>query len=251
MEVQQKKMNSKEVKAEMLSHALYRLHYMAAVTEYGGKGVMGVADIFTVHTSGYTHEFEVKVTKADLAGEIETIQYLLNAQTELGQEPKKYFAKSDKHRIYLNGPRTELYKDFALRPNKFSFVVPVELSEYAKAALKSTPYGLYVVTSGPECYLKADFLHKDKVESEVLENILHKACIEVDTLRRQVARGSVCPGCYSKLPGRCESCDNRIKNERKYRKASNVCFAKVEGVPYGEERSNAFKACMTEQGITT
>jgi hypothetical protein len=243
-------MNSKQVKSEMLAHALYRLHYMAAVTEYGGKGVLGVADIIAVHQSGYSHEFEVKVTKADLAGELETIKYLLDPQTELGQEPKKYLAKSDKHRIYINGPSNETYAQLELRPNKFSFVVPVELSEYAKAALKNTPYGLYVIKSGPECSLKADYLHKEKVTSELLEDILHKACMEVETLRRQVARGSVCPGCYSALPGRCESCDNKIKNERKYRKASNLCFAKVENVPYGQERSEAFKVCMTEQGIS-
>jgi hypothetical protein len=66
-----------------------------------------------------------------------------------------------------------------LRPNRFSFVVSEELSDFAKEGLQGTPYGLYVCEStGPVSMKRAEYLHRQEAPRDVVLNILHKACVE-------------------------------------------------------------------------
>lgn len=217
-------MKSAEVKAKMLGQIMYGSHYSACVTEYGGYGVTGVADLFGIRDNGYSHEFEVKVSRQDLMGELNSIQAVLN---EGNIFEKTTISKASKHKHYINGSPTNPYMIFdTRRPNQFSFAVIKELEELAVEKLKGTPYGLYVVVDDtkltqrvdPRCVIKAKYLHKDKVDQKVYLNILRKACTEVEFTRAQLARGLRCTGCYSHLPTVCEMCTATRKREAEMRK---------------------------------
>lgn len=241
-------MNAKEVKADMLGHVLYRLRYAAAITEYGGVGSYGIADIFGMQESGFTHEFEVKVSRSDLAGELNAIEYWTRPeQLAIGDPGHRSapVAKGGKHCAYLKGVLGPLA--YAMKiPNKFSFVVPAELREFAKDGLKNSPYGLYVIDGDPSCVKRAEYLHKEKATEQIRMNILRKASGEVASLRRQVLEGMKCTGCYKSLSTRCEVCAMQIKDRRDYKRRSDACWKKVDHLPENE-RGPAFTACLLEE----
>lgn len=248
-------MNAHDLKAEMLTHMLYRLKFDAAITEYGGRGTIGNADVFGILPSGFTHEFEVKVSKADLAGELRAIEYWKKPEdlrTPLFEEGKKIvpLSKGGKHHIYLRGDRDVYTGIFSRVPNKFSFVVPENLVRYAEAALADTPYGLFMVDihengghpyADVGCIKKAGYLHKEKAHDEIAANILRKACTEIEVLRRQAAKGKRCTKCYSPLPGRCEKCELSIKRDRDYRRRQNQCWKEIE------QSGETFQVCMARK----
>ena len=248
--------NAHDIKATMLTHALYRLHFAAAVTEYGGSGVIGIADIFGLLASGFTHEFEVKVSKSDLAGELKAIEYWKKSdQLSINQTDHRYapVSKGGKHHIYLRGDH-QVYSSMPRRPNKFSFVVPFDLQEYARKGIEGTPYGLFCIDihengghpySDVGCQKKAGYLHKEKSRDEVAANILRKACTEVEVLRGQLAAGKRCTKCHKSMPTRCDSCDLSIKKERAYRKNSDLCFKEIE------KTGESFAVCMARKESET
>lgn len=244
-------MKSQEVKASMLSHALYRLHCEAAVTEYGGIGVIGIADVFAFRSSGLTQEFEVKTHRSDLQGELATIKHFSTQPTLLDGE-KKRFAKVSKHKIYLRGASTAYHE--RERPNMFSFVVPEELKEIAMQGVKGTPYGVYVIreVGNPGntwfdivCKVRGSYLHKNKLGSELTRNIMRKAATEVEVLRREIAQRLRCTSCHEDMPTRCEKCNAKVKKNRDYKRNSNMCWEKVNDLP-DQERMHAWRVCMDE-----
>lgn len=248
-------MTSDDVKAAMLTHALYRLHAKAAITEYGGHGMDGIADVFMLTDADFTHEFEVKVAAGDLAGELAAIEYIKAKQLTLGETPPekpRSLSKLPKHNNYL-GYGHEMYANMVLRPNYFSFVVPVELEKRALIAIEGTPYGLYAVTSREyresywfdvECKRRAKRIHNDKATSQIHANILRKACTEVQLLRSSSVKR--CTGCRKILPKRCDDCEKTIRDRRQYRKDHDACWAYMESLPESE-RKGAFGRCMEER----
>lgn len=265
-------MKAIDLKAEMLTHMLYRLHYDAAITEYGGKGCTGNADIFGIMSSGFTHEYEVKVDKADLAGELKSIDVLCNPLWRSGEKnwlEEKGLSKFDKHARYLHiVPPGEMPwghnpwgvgdEEWAMVPNRFSFVVTAELQEFALAGLQETPYGLFVVSthengghpwSDVVCKRVAKKIHGLKAAPEIAANIMRKACTEVEVLRRNQASGLRCTACRGELPTRCDKCSERMQKDRAYRRASDKCWKAVDDLPFGAERSEKFRACMLEAGF--
>lgn len=199
-------MTSKELKASVLFYMLYGLHFMAAVTEYGGVGVEGIADCFGITTADLSHEIEVKVSKQDLAGELAAIKYHIKHRIPVRDEanhgmqsffedrpdnskavepPPQKARKGAKHWFYLvkegNG------HSWRLKPNRFSFAVPSELIGYAKGELDGTPYGLIEVNKygACSCIKKAEYLHKEKVKDVVLRKLLHKTSTEIQNCRAE------------------------------------------------------------------
>lgn len=250
-------MNAKEIKAAILWWMLYKLHFMAAVTEYGGVGTMGNADLFGILDSGYTVEFEVKCAKADLAGELKSIKLLTDeVEREKGRDwiqKAGSYAKLDKHARYLNRippgemPWGHREATFEMVPNRFYFAVTPELVAYATESLKGTPYGLYSVSeAGTECVKRADLLHKNRAGEEIRNKILHKACTELETVRGELAKGLRCTACRKeKLATRCPACDEKMKREAEHKKKSNACWAEVGKLPSGEQWP-AYNECMKQ-----
>lgn len=201
-------MTSKEMKAHLLFYMLYRLHFMAAVTEYGGVGTDGIADLYGITSADLSHEIEVKVSKQDLAGELQAIKYHVKNRiparsvhntgmmsdifgsrpdTEKVVEPPPRGArKGTKHWWYLC--ETAQSGDWRVKPNRFSFAVTPALKDFALAELKETPYGLIVVKEAYDVVTvkKADYLHKEKVSDKVLRKVLHKSCTEIQSVRQEL-----------------------------------------------------------------
>ncbi len=221
-------MKSQELKADILSHVMYRLQYEGAVTEYGGKGVSGVADVFALRKTGYTHEFEVKVTKTDLMGELKSIQYIVEKQQRIDEEPKiRPHAKYPKHNAYMENAEGQKIYWKHYRPNQFSFVVTEALVDFAKEGVKGSPYGVYMVNKVEvKCVVRAGYLHKDKADILLVKNMMRKAATEVEYTRRELANGLRCTSCEELLRTRCKECEEKMRKERKYRKDSARCYAK-------------------------
>ena len=162
-------MKSKEVKAKVLEWLLYRMGYHAAFTEVQN------ADVYAITRSKYSHEFEIKINKADLMSELNCVKDI----TLLGVINKPY-KKLWKHQKYLGKSSSHLP---AVLPNYFSFVVPTELVKTAVEILTGTPYGVYELDGGIYKRKKAEFLHKEKITDEQLFYLLRKASTEVEVLR--------------------------------------------------------------------
>ena len=67
-------MNADEVKALTLRNMLYSLGHKAAITEHCGYGCIGQADVFGINANNFTYEFEVKISRGDLRGELKAIE---------------------------------------------------------------------------------------------------------------------------------------------------------------------------------
>jgi hypothetical protein len=118
-------MIAKQAKAKMLWWMLYRFNFLAAVTEFD------FADVFAISRAKYSHEVEIKVSRADLMSELNCIDIVL------GRIPQtKYFPNHFKHRNYILAE----FPTFT-RPNYFSFAVPESLIDVALPHLEGTPYG--------------------------------------------------------------------------------------------------------------
>lgn len=181
-------MISAEVKSNLLFYLLYQRNYLACATEYGGHGSDGIADVFGISKSGMTHEFEIKVSKADLAGELHAISFEKERQQDgtLFAPPRKAH-KTSKHRFYLGNSDAHYLSPFRQKPNHFSFVVPDALADFAINACKGTPYGVLCFNQSGAITSKKNVgrIHTTPVDQKTLYNFLHKLSTEVDTLRRE------------------------------------------------------------------
>lgn len=232
-------MNSKEIKREILWYVLYRLHYLAAITEYGGKGASGIADVYGITKSGYTVEFEVKCSKSDLVGELNAIKHFFSKETLFKDAEVKKLNKYWKHRLYNGGGNPIWHSgQLSMRPNQFYFVVTDDLGAFALEQLKDTPYGLYKMEGGGLTKMKkSEYFHKEKPSDEVKMNILRKACVEVETTRTQLLKGLICTGCHKSLSTCCDSCmdkkERRRLDNKKWREENKRCLAEREALVVG------------------
>lgn len=125
-------------------------------------------DLFQLKTSGYTHEFEVKITKADLRKDFTKKECSWNENSLL------------KHDLILSGKRT----------NYFSFVLPKEfLIDEEIINLIPKEYGIYTFeVKNDKIDYVANFrpnktLHKDKISLEDKEVLLKNIYYRYDTIR--------------------------------------------------------------------
>lgn len=254
-------MNAARLKAEMLFYLLVEKKYQCAVTEYSGKGVDGNADIFGFTKAGFTHEVEIKCSKADLAGEIASIKNLLRHEDAKMLGERK-LAKLTKHSRYLNqspqgempwGRREREVVDATFVPSRFSFLVVPELVDYALDNLIGSPYGVYKITEYPAGeYRKTTVyriseeraptqLHKEKVTEDIKEYLLRKTSTEVQILRAKMADPLLCTSCHDPLATRCEKCQSRMGKEARYR----ACMKREQ--KDGKDWMEAHRVCSSTQ----
>src|SRR3990167_2756273 len=171
-------MRASEIKPYLLRELLFGGHH-AVFTE------VEYADVFGITRSKYTHEFEIKVSKADLFSELNCIKDLV-----LFGAPQKSYEKKYKHERYFKGESNM----FCEVPNYFSFVTPFALEKVALEILKDTKYGLYCIDIHENggnpyatlvCQKKAQLLHKEKISEKKLFYLLRKASTEVQFLREK------------------------------------------------------------------
>ncbi len=179
-------MTSQEVKVELLRTLILDKHNIIAVTEG-----MNSSDVLGVTKALYTAEYEVKVDKNDLLGEIKDIKCVLNGVV---QQPCRNRNKVYKHDKYIG-------KYFGIKgfvPNRFYFAVPNDLMEIAVAGVENTPYGVVTVGDyytgynnqvkvwGYSVRKEAQMLNKDKLSTENLIKMARKCCTEAYFLRSKL-----------------------------------------------------------------
>jgi hypothetical protein len=124
------------------------------------------SDVVTVKPNGYIYEFEVKVSRSDLKGELDAMEYWLSEDAinpffETPEDRQLSIVdfvvgetKRANHKLAKRMLRSEKWKKHYSylvaedkrykRPRVFYFVVPPDLEEYALKRLEDSPYGLYV-----------------------------------------------------------------------------------------------------------
>lgn len=183
-------MTSIEIKQKLLWELLYKRGYHMAVTEK--SMIYGIADIFALTKAGFTHEIEIKVSRADLKSELDCVDLVCS-----GKKQEKPMSKFHKHLAYLKqdaraskyslfdparepNPRVVygFQSDIAIEktdlPNKFSFAVPTELVEYAQEKLKDTPYGVFAISPAGTIFQvkEAKHIHKEKITQKEIMYLL-------------------------------------------------------------------------------
>jgi len=138
-------MKSSQIKHFLLQYLIQGRAY-PAVTE---GTFLGIVDVLAIKDLKYVMDFEVKVSKADLTSELDTIEYLYKGI----KRSDKPFAKLSKHRIMHDavfGDQSQFntwYSSYNINPrqkspNYFCFALPEKLADYAVSRLQGTPYGV-------------------------------------------------------------------------------------------------------------
>jgi len=137
-----------------------------------------VADFIAINNNNYLTEVEVKVDKNDLAGELRSIECILE------NKPRdKGCSKFSKHKEYLNPSSDDEYSQRHLvekRPSQFYFAIPKYLEEQAIKTIKKTNYGLIVVgeNGSIDIVKKAKKIHNNKISELFFIKFLRKMSFE-------------------------------------------------------------------------
>lgn len=144
-------MKSSQIKHFLLQYLIQGRAY-PAVTE---GTFLGIVDVLAIKDLKYVMDFEVKVSKADLNSELDTIDFVYKGI----KKSDKPMPKLSKHRLmhdavygnqsqmttwwsnYNVDPRTK-------SPNYFCFALPDNLADYAVSRLQGTPYGVISFIEG-------------------------------------------------------------------------------------------------------
>lgn len=166
-------MTSKEVKEILMDRFTFANGYVGAVYEAPN---LNSADVIAVRHGGNIQEFEIKVSKADLVGEMRCarvakglddlrsymrrpVQLAIDGSTDMTDEQRGVLreyghtlskTKLDKHRMYLTEVGREVRHPYGLSarrpfvPNTFYWCVPSALVDICRQLNKGLPYGIYV-----------------------------------------------------------------------------------------------------------
>lgn len=126
---------AEDIKFELMRYYLYERQFLCITTEQ--NMYYGRADIWVLDRDYMGIEIEIKVSKADLISELNSIKHIVGELS--GVRGAKYI-KHERYIKYANAP--EYSKN--LLPNRFYFCVPEHLQETAITCLRHTPYGLLV-----------------------------------------------------------------------------------------------------------
>lgn len=177
-------MDSQELKIATLSYLLYRRNFLGAFTES-----FNAADVLGISNHNYSYEFEIKVSKEDLAKELKAIRYLTGQDTNFRRA--RGANKVVKHKEYLDTwhalEKTPAIANPFFIPNYFSFVVPPEVVEYAIRGVQGSPYGVFHVENGTlYSEVSPQKIHGFKIEESRILYLLRKASTENLSLREKL-----------------------------------------------------------------
>lgn len=175
-------MSSQELKIATLNHLLFRRNFLGAFTES-----LNAADVLGVSRKLKSWEFEIKISKEDLAKELKAIRFIVGTDTNMRRA--RAANKSSKHRDYLMCQelgKENLMSEYFI-PNYFSFVVPEDLVAYATRGVEGTPYGVYYVNAA-SLYSKVtpQKIHDQEIEKDKMFLLVRKASTENLGLREKL-----------------------------------------------------------------
>jgi len=198
--VKEKVITAGQVKAAVISQYLYHRKAACTITEKH-LSTGNVADILIIDSNLEIIEIEVKVSKADLQGELRSARFFfgLDPDRKLGLAgyPEGALSKVEKHRTYsqlYNGtwsiPTNQHYR-MNLYPNKFYFAIPLEFEEMANEKLAGTPYGIITVGTYNSSYYhrenvvyyhatskRAKKLHNAKITTYQISSMMRRLSFE-------------------------------------------------------------------------
>lgn len=131
------KATAKEVKLALLKHLIGHKNHVVAIEEFFmGEGI---CDVLSVTRSGYAHDWEVKVARADLKGELDCAMQVLDGsyQNLTPAQRRWQVPKLHKHECMVLK-----LKQVPTFPSMFSFVVPIDMQEFAQPIAERAGYGL-------------------------------------------------------------------------------------------------------------
>lgn len=173
-------MSSQDFKIATLNHLLFRRNFLGAFTES-----FNAADVLGVSRKFIAWEFEVKVSKEDLAKELKAIRFLTGRDTNMRRA--RAANKSNKHKSYLDPYYKRSVPDGFFIPNYFSFVVPEDIVAYAVRGVEGTPYGVYTVNAaGLYSKVTPKKIHDSPITEKNLHLLIRKASTENLGLREKI-----------------------------------------------------------------
>lgn len=165
----------KNITKDLLSNLVWKQWFHIATHQY--TNWFGISDVFWVNKNLFTHEYEIKVSKADFMSEMKYIESIISGVWVHTSE-WKYI----KHYHYINAKKWQL-RWYQL-PNSFSYVVPEDLASFCLEKLEDTPYWLFscravkhnsywteYVTFVFESLKKPKKIHSEKITFEQLLKI--------------------------------------------------------------------------------
>lgn len=167
---------------------MYRLNHQYVVSEGPNN-----SDVFSINRSGYTCDYEIKVSKQDLDRELSHINATEPARGWQRGEPK-----TQKHHYYRMGKGyieephdyygSMLSFNYTV-PNKFCFFIPDGLYEHLATRMIGLPYGIMVFRHDADYWTietkkQPDFLHKEKPTERTKALMFRRASNELVELRR-------------------------------------------------------------------
>lgn len=173
-------MNSQELKLATLNYLLFRRNFLGTFTESFNQ-----ADVLGVSRKLLTWEFEIKVSKEDLAKELKAIRFLTGSDTNMRRA--RAANKTSKHKSYLDPYFKRSTPDGFFIPNYYAFAVPEEIAEYAKRGVEGTPYGVYLVNAaGLYSVVTPKAIHTFELPHDRLLLLMRKASTENVSLREKL-----------------------------------------------------------------
>lgn len=183
-------MKSLDAKKRLLAYTTgFNTPYMGGVWEVAN---LWNADFIAVKWDGRITEYEIKVSLADLRGEVAAIREALKPGTILKQtnmfgtrnrvrpDVKLSHTKIEKHHHYLvehkKPDMSYEWSQVMFYPNIFYFAVPSELVAYAVDVLKGLPYGVFDLDN-MKVVVKAKSLRKEGHGARTFIHLFNRSCV--------------------------------------------------------------------------
>lgn len=187
---------SSEVKELMISRLDFFSGFTGAVTEATN---FNSADVIAVKHSGRIQEYEIKVSRADLIGEMRCarvaagLEHLDDHMRKDGNGHRLSHTKYKKHLAYLNEHHRQGWKVSV--PDNFYWCIPVDLFTLCFEMNKGLPYGIYVFnpTDRMANILQVPRNLKPPIMPHVYRDLFNRACTQWADTRvklREVSRES-------------------------------------------------------------
>jgi len=184
-------MNAEIVKQALMRYYLFERQFLLVTTEQ--VTTYGTADVWVMDKDYLALEIEVKVSRSDLLGELNSIRDIkfFNNPTTPSKQLKKY----RKHYRYLT--KYHQYDNKSILPNRFYYCVPASLMDIALEYLKHTPYGILVCVENEvqhegellgvyhniKVVKSGKCLHNGKVSENIVKQTIRRICSENYNLR--------------------------------------------------------------------
>lgn len=176
-------MTAEDIKLELMRYYLYERQFLCVTTEQ--NMYYGRSDIWVLDRDYMGIEIEIKVSRADLISELNSIKHIL------GELSGVRGAKYTKHKRYIKYANAPEYSKNLL-PNRFYFCVPEHLQEIAITCLRHSPYGLLVCVANESRIIatkvvkSGQLIHRTAVAPKLVKETIRRINFENFELKKRL-----------------------------------------------------------------